>query len=215
MIVVAEGGDLDGALSAVHTVVDQVDLACSSFREDSGLAALNRGGGQPVAISPLLADHLEAAIRAAEITDGDVDPTVGEALVALGFIADVDGDAPARFQLRAVPGYQTISLDRAAGTARVGRGVRVDLGATAKALAADQAASEAAEATGVGVLVSLSGDLSVAGAAPDEGWRIRVTDDHRSDPSVPGQWISLWTGGLATSSTTVRAVRDGFSAPTT
>jgi thiamine biosynthesis lipoprotein len=54
------------------------------------------------------------------------------------------------------------------------------------------------------VLVALGGDISIAGAAPEEGWRVRVTDDHRSEPSAPGQWITLRSGGLATSSTTVR-----------
>ena len=31
-----------------------------------------------------------------------------------------------------------------------------------------------------------------------------MTDDHRSDPSAPGQTISIRSGGLATSSTAVR-----------
>jgi thiamine biosynthesis lipoprotein len=202
MVAVVNGRELDGALSAVKQVVAGADAACSSFREDSEVAVLNRAGGQPVRVSPLLLDHLEAAIRAAEVTDGDVDLTVGQALVALGF---VDGPSPPRFRLEAVPGYRTIELDRPAGTARLGRGVRIDLGATAKALAADQAAAAASQATGTGVLVSLSGDLSIAGEAPSGGWRIRVTDDHCADASAPGQWISLSTGGLATSSTTVRA----------
>jgi thiamine biosynthesis lipoprotein len=82
--------------------------------------------------------------------------------------------------------------------------VRLDLGATAKALAADRAARAACEAAGCGVLVSLGGDMATAGLAPPEGWRVRVTDDHRSDTSAPGQWITLRGGGLATSSTTVR-----------
>ena len=59
------------------------------------------------------------------------------------------------------------------------------------------------------MLVSLSGDIAVAGEAPDGGWRVRVTDDHRSGIDAPGQWISLSTGGLATSSTTVRRWKAG------
>jgi thiamine biosynthesis lipoprotein len=39
------------------------------------------------------------------------------------------------------------------------------------------------------------------------GWRIHVTDDHRSGPDAPGQTISIAAGGLATSSTTVRRWR--------
>jgi thiamine biosynthesis lipoprotein len=54
------------------------------------------------------------------------------------------------------------------------------------------------------VLVSLSGDIALAGDAPPEGWAVRVTDDHRAAPDSPGQTIMLHTGGLATSSSTVR-----------
>jgi thiamine biosynthesis lipoprotein len=82
--------------------------------------------------------------------------------------------------------------------------VRLDLGATAKALASDRSADAAAATAGCGVLVSLGGDIAIAGQAPFEGWRVRVADDHRAEISAPGQWISLRAGGLATSSTTVR-----------
>ncbi len=82
--------------------------------------------------------------------------------------------------------------------------MRLDLGATAKALAADHAAVAAAAAAGCGVLVSLGGDMAAAGTAPSDGWRIRVTDDHGSPPEAPGQWIAIRSGGLATSSTTTR-----------
>jgi thiamine biosynthesis lipoprotein len=103
-----------------------------------------------------------------------------------------------------------VTVDAEEGTIRLARGVRLDLGATAKALAADKAAAAAQSAAApAGALVSLSGDLSIAGSPPPGGWRIRVTDDHRSDTTVPGQWIALQGGGLATSSTTVQVRRDG------
>jgi thiamine biosynthesis lipoprotein len=54
------------------------------------------------------------------------------------------------------------------------------------------------------VLVSLGGDIAIAGAPPDDGWRVRVTDDHRAGVAAPGQWITLRSGGLASSSTTAR-----------
>jgi thiamine biosynthesis lipoprotein len=103
-----------------------------------------------------------------------------------------------------VPGWRAVQVNRAAGTVRLARGVTLDLGATAKALAADRAAAHAADAIGCGVLVSLGGDIAIRGEAPAGGWRIRVTDDHRSDSSAPGQSITLPSGGLATSSTTAR-----------
>jgi thiamine biosynthesis lipoprotein len=59
------------------------------------------------------------------------------------------------------------------------------------------------------VLVSVGGDIATAGDAPRDGWRVRVTDDHRSAPSAPGQTISISSGGLATSSTAVRRWSQG------
>ena len=58
---------------------------------------------------------------------------------------------------------------------------------------------------GCAVLVSLGGDIAVAGEAPAGGWRVRVTDDHAAGPDAPGQTVAINAGGLATSSTTVRA----------
>ena len=94
--------------------------------------------------------------------------------------------------------------DRESLAIRVPTGVRLDLGATAKAWAADRAASAAASASGCGALVSLGGDIATCGPAPAGGWKIHVTDDHRSDCSAPGQTISIRSGGIATSSTAVR-----------
>jgi len=87
---------------------------------------------------------------------------------------------------------------------RVPAGVELDYGATAKALAADIAAAAAAEQIEGGVLVSLGGDVALAGPAPEGGWPVRVAEDHAGAPDSPGQTIALHDGGLATSSTTLR-----------
>jgi thiamine biosynthesis lipoprotein ApbE len=83
------------------------------------------------------------------------------------------------------------------------RGVLLDLGATAKALAADRAAARAAGVTGGGVLVSLGGDLAAFGDPPAGGWTVSISDDHR-EAIGRGEVIGIAGGGLATSSTTVR-----------
>ncbi len=206
VVALSDSVGLDDALAAVERVVAQIDLACSSFRSDSELAGVNAAAGRPVQVSELLLDAVEAALRGARLTDGDVDPTVGEALVAYGFY---DGRAPAgarpQLALARVPGYRTVAVDRERSTLTIARGVRLDLGATAKALAADRAAAAAcAAAGGRSALVSLSGDLAIAGPPPPGGWQVRVTDDHRSGLDAPGQSITLRAGGLATSSTTVQ-----------
>lgn len=207
IVAVTDPGALQGAREQVEQVVAQFDQACSRFRDDSELVRLNASAGTSVHASPLLLEALEAALRAARITDGDVDPTVGDALIALGYDRDFDSigeGGAATVRIASVPGWQTVKLDHEAGTVCTARGVVLDLGATAKALAADHASTAASAAVGGGVLVSLGGDLSIRGTAPEEGWQVRVTDDHRSDVTAPGQWITLRVGGLATSSTTVR-----------
>lgn len=199
---------LDDARTAVEAIVDAFDLACSRFRADSEIMRLGDARGQSVQVSRLLFDAVEAGLRAARLTDGDVDPTLGEAIRALGYDRDFDELAsrgPARVRMARVPGWKAVQLDERARTLRVPVGVEIDLGATAKALCADRAAAAASAAVQGGVLVSLGGDIALAGEPPaGEGWRVRVTDDHRADATAPGQWIALRTGGLATSSTQVR-----------
>jgi thiamine biosynthesis lipoprotein ApbE len=201
------------ARGAVERELAAVDRACSRFRTDSELVRLNERAGRPVETSALLFEALELALDAARLTGGDVDPTVGRALEMAGYDRDCSLLAPAREEpapnaptltLRARAGWRTVELDAPTRTVRVPAGIRLDLGATAKAWAADRAAAAAHAAGGSGVLVSLGGDIATAGAAPSEGWRVHVTDDHRSDPSAPGQTISIASGGLATSSTAVR-----------
>jgi thiamine biosynthesis lipoprotein len=211
-VAVTHPSQLAEARAAVEETVVEFDIACSRFREDSELSALNAAAGSEVRVSPLLMEAVRAALRAARLTEGDVDPTIGEALVALGYDRDFDAidaeDASRPVSIASVPGWWTVHLDAERSTIRLPRGVRLDLGATAKALAADHAAIRAGVFAGCGVLVGLGGDFATSGPAPaGGGWRVRVTDDHRAGVEAPGQWISMTSGGLATSSTSVRRWR--------
>jgi thiamine biosynthesis lipoprotein len=213
-VTVAAPEALPAALELVTHELRRIDETCSRFRDDSELTLLNRCAGRPFAASPLLIEALSVALSAAARTDGDVDPTVGRSLGALGWDADFTVVVARRGQtprLRLVPaaGWQRVRLDRAGGLVRIPAGVEIDLGATAKALAADRCAWRVHEATGAAALVNLGGDIALAGPAPEGGWPIHVTDDHRSDASAEGQTIALAVGGLATSSTTVRRWRAG------
>src|SRR5207237_6869937 len=87
-VCVTDTAALDPVVAIVEDELAAIDLACSRFRDDSELAALNRAGGRPLRAGSLLIEALEVAIRAAEITDGDVDPTVGRAMHGLGWDCD-------------------------------------------------------------------------------------------------------------------------------
>jgi thiamine biosynthesis lipoprotein ApbE len=207
---------LDAARLAVERELEAIDRACSRFRADSELSRVNASGGRPTVVSELFAQALELAMRAAELTDGDVDPTVGRALELAGYDRDWRllevaretqpemAGPPLVLSAQVRSGWRTVALDRRTLTVRVPRGIGLDLGATAKAWVADRAAAAAACAAGCGALVSVGGDIATAGPAPAGGWWIHVTDDHHSDPSAPGQTVSIRSGGLATSSTSVR-----------
>jgi thiamine biosynthesis lipoprotein len=202
---------LPAARAAVEDELDQIDRACSRFREDSELVALNARAARPTPVSPLLLEAVALALRAAELTDGDVDPTLGRALELAGYDRDWqlldrprgEPEAPPAVTARVLSGWRTVELDREHATIRIPSGIKLDLGASAKAWAADRAAGAAA-AAGCGALVSLGGDISTCGSSPAGGWRVHVTDDHRSAPDAPGQTITIRSGGLATSSTAVR-----------
>jgi thiamine biosynthesis lipoprotein len=90
-------------------------------------------------------------------------------------------------------------------------GVEIDLGATAKALAADMAARAGLDALGdgEGILVSLGGDIAFAGAAPEGGWIVQVSDDSNDPIDLAAESIALQGGGIASSSTRVRRWRRG------
>ncbi len=201
-------------LSAASTVVAvelaAVDRAYSRFRPDSELMRLCGRAGHTVPVSPLLAAALAAALHAAESTGGLVDPTVGAAVSALGYDRDFASVTDSHLALpseRATPGLSAIEFDPTRRTACVAPGTQLDLGATGKALAADRAAARAAAAAGCGVLVSLGGDVAVAGRAPEGGWAIGIADDHRAQVSAIDQTIAIDRGGIATSSTTTRSWR--------
>ena len=200
---------LERATTAVREVVEDVDAVYSRFRDDSELSRLNAAAGRVTRVGPLLATAIEAALGAARLTGGAVDPTIGHAIRLAGYDDDFTQIAADRgpLTLRAwrVPGWQAIAFDRRSRTVLLPRGVELDLGSTGKALAADLAATAALAAAGTGgVLVSLGGDIATAGKPPAGGWRILVAEDSRVEPDSDGEVICVPAGGVATSSTTVR-----------
>ena len=110
---------------------------------------------------------------------------------------------------RPAPGWWRVLFDHPARRVVLPRGVMLDLGATAKAFASDRAARDLSRTLDCGVLVSLGGDISVAGETPPGGWRVGIGDDHRIAAEHPDVSIAINSGGLATSSTTCRTWRRG------
>lgn len=218
-IVVTDPAQLDAAHELVSALLAEVDAAASRFRTGSEINQVHGAGGWPVRISPLLAELIRAALDAARRTDGDVDPTIGSALVDLGYdrdLAELDRDV-VRLPLSCGPdgATGTVTVVPAPSWRRihlvddvliVPAGIVIDLGATAKAWTADRAADVVADRLGTGVLVSLGGDIATAGPAPIDGWQILVQDaggEPACDVAVPAG------AAIATSSTIRRQWRHG------
>ena len=181
--------------------LDRVEAVASRFRDDSEVSRLHRlADGSPVPVSSDLLELLDVALRSAAQTDGAVDPTVGSALCRLGYdrdFASVAGGVPGTLpEPSPVPGWRSVVLDHTASTVALPAGTLLDLGATAKAWAADRSAAVIAAHLGCGVLVSLGGDLAVE-AAPAGGFTVGVADIC-GDPDAPTA-VSIASGGLATS----------------
>jgi thiamine biosynthesis lipoprotein len=209
-VIVTRPRSLAAAKDAVDSVLRAIDLAASRFRVDSELSHINATPDRVVKVSPLLGQAIGEALRGARLTEGAVDPTVGHAVRLAGYDADFGSVAAFGEALhlvaRRVPGWQAVQFSAATRTVLIPSGVELDLGATAKALASDLAAATAFDAISKegGVLVSLGGDIAVAGEPPLGGWSIQASEDAATPISDSDEAVSITSGGMATSGTTVR-----------
>jgi thiamine biosynthesis lipoprotein ApbE len=211
-IALSDAGRLVEAAELLHEELERIDRLASRFRDDSELSALHRQRGRPVEVSPELFAVIRAALDMAAATDGALDPTVGEAMCRLGYDRDFSllaggseaeppGSGP-------VPGWRRVELDSERCTVEVPAGTRLDLGATAKAWAADRAADRAAHRFGCGALVSLGGDVAVTGQT-GTGFPVALVDRCGEAPADEVETIAVRSGGVATSGTTKRRWRCG------
>lgn len=121
----------------------------SRFEPDSELSTLNRDPRATVPVSPVMARFVEAALTAAAMTEGLVDPTLVDELEAAGYAASATfGRQPDAAPLQEGPvgapagpdpeaRWRQIAVDRKAGTVTRPPGVRLDSGGIAKGLFGD------------------------------------------------------------------------------
>ncbi len=198
LVAVPDRADLLHARGILVAQLDELDRTCSRFRRDSELARLRSGDRA----SELLATYVTAALDVARDTGGIVDPTLGAQLRAAGYdrtftlVESRDGwtfrPAPRRVAWS--------SVELTDGCLHLPFGCELDLGATAKALAADRAAAAITDALQSPVLVSLGGDIATVG---DRQWSVRVAERLDGD----GPCVAIGAGGIATSSITTRRWR--------
>ncbi|MGV9713647.1 FAD:protein FMN transferase [Gordonia sp. NPDC003424] len=211
-LVTTDSVALPSARTMLAALLDDLDRAASRFRADAEISRINAASTAAhglrddeiiVRVSGLLAACLRAALRTEALTEGLVTPAVGQALCDAGYdddLARVRSRAPRRRSAPPEPApIDPARLDGQTLTLRAG--TRLDLGASAKAYAADEFARLIAAEVGGGVLVDLGGDLATAGRPPRHGWRIGVADaDGRTRHTV----TASHNQAFATSSTQAR-----------
>jgi thiamine biosynthesis lipoprotein len=210
-LVVTEPGCLFAAVDVLRQEIARTDRLANRFHPGSEISRVNAGAGGPVPVSDAFLRLLSEAFRVARATGGAVDPTIGAALVRLGYdrdIAQLASLAPDRLpEPRAVPGWRSVHVDEAAGTVELPPGAALDLGATAKARTADAVVDRVLERCDCGVAVSLGGDVAVGGPMPSGGFPVGLGD--RWDTASPDEVVGIHGGGVATSGTSVRRWRVG------
>src|SRR5207237_10045969 len=152
--------------------LDTLDRAASRCREDSELRLLERSPRGVRRVSRELFACVRASLWAAKVTGGRVDPTLTSG------------------------GWRAVVADPAERTLHLPCGLDLDFGASGKALAADRLACDIRRTTGSPVLVSLGGDIAVAGG---RSWPVGVADDHAAAAPDVHQVVSITGGGLAPS----------------
>ncbi len=148
LLVDADEATAARALRDARRRLDDHEATLSRFRPDSELCALNRDPREAVGASPGLCQAVRAALWAARRTGGLVDPTLLAALEEAGYGASRAGAprralapllalAPPRRRARpaASGGWRAIRVHD--GVIHRPAALRLDLGGTAKGLAAD------------------------------------------------------------------------------
>jgi thiamine biosynthesis lipoprotein len=194
--VLMESDDEEPALfEAAEAEFERLESLFSRFRPESELSRLNESGRQPV--SPELFEVLELALAGREATGGRFDPTVHDAIVAVGYdrtFEDIEGTSS---PLPARPCGGEVILDAGRRVVELAPEVSLDLGGIAKGYSADRVC---ALLSGHGsCLVNAGGDLAIHGLLGDQPWPVAVALPNGSFT------VTLASGALATSGTDSRA----------
>jgi FAD:protein FMN transferase len=188
----------------------RIERKFSRYRDDSVIAAMNAGRGDPVPIDAETRRLIDFAAHCYTLSGGLFDITSGVLRRAWNFDrSDRLPDPALVAQLRTRVGFGRIV--REAGAIRVPSGMELDLGGIAKEYAVDRAL-EAIEASGMGgapaVLVNFGGDLRANHTPDARPWQVGVED--AASGQAPAMVVELARGALATSGDAHRfLLRDG------
>lgn len=197
------GSSLDDLATHAHRRVEVFERRWSRFIPSSDICRLNAAGGEPVEVHPTTIDLVTHLVQAWHATHGAFDPTLLGALMGLGYVSsweDPTRSSPVAGPIALRGNAGQIEVDAAHNVVRLPADTAIDAGGLGKGFAADVIAADLLARGAAGVLVSLGGDLRVAGVAPQGGgWAVGIDDP--TDRTASIAQVRLDGGGVATSGT--------------
>jgi thiamine biosynthesis lipoprotein len=217
--VIVVGEDASHLVDTAIRRLERLEARWSRFLSDSEISRLNASPGVPVLVTPETFRLIDLAVNAWEMTDGRFDPTILGDLRAEGYDRSFEllgrsevpltdsREIPEPDRRRAPrslrPVEPDLRLDRIVGTVQLGPDTAFDAGGIGKGFAADLVVAELLSSGADGVLVSVGGDLRIAGETPDGGsWGVAIADP--LDPERVIGTLSLVSGAVASSWRTKR-----------
>jgi FAD:protein FMN transferase len=208
-------GDAVGDAGGDHAIelLRHLEARWSRFLHDSDITRLNHAAGSRVKVDPFTVRLVSTMVDAWRSTDGAFDPSILPTLIESGYRTSIDDPYRVTFLpdgRLVVGGYDSgptmgdISIDPDGSTITLPPGLVIDPGGIGKGLAADLAVRHLLGLGAAGALVSIGGDMAMAGAPPHGagGWTVAV---EHPDPALGALCTLLvGAGGVATSSTRSR-----------
>ena len=205
------------AFSEMHRIAELADhfpKAGTAAYRASDICNINEHAGiKPVAVQPDTLEMLFLARQYAELSHGAFDPTIG----ALTGLWDFSSDHPVVphpvkvRQMLELSGFRYLHVDRRAGTVFLSkRGVKLDLGASAKGYAAEKA-YQVLKKRGIDkALIDAGGNIRTIGTnRSGKPWKIGIKDSRREGGLIGT--VSVENGSAVTSGDYYRFFeRDGF-----
>lgn len=176
----------------------RVEEKYSRFNQNSVLSKINSAAGEWQSVDDETYALLTFADQAWQLTDGQIDVTIGGFLSLWRF----DGKSlpPTRTQLKnksQYVGWQKVSLKP--NQLYLPKGMSLDFGGIGKEYVVDKIAfTLAGEFPGKGVMVNFGGDVMCSGAKSDGSpWTVGIENNH--DPAASVEVVSIYQGAITTS----------------
>jgi len=194
---VGGGEDL---VARCFALADHLEARWSRFLPTSDISRLNWAEGASVEVDPVTVQLISAMREASELSDGDFDPTLLPELIASGYAASVVApDLVTTLPASASAPGRLASLTLDGSSVRMPVGTTLDPGGIGKGLAADIICEFGLAEGAWGIMAEISGDIVVAGRAPDAvAWLLGVEDPFDTDRHLTT--VRIARGAIVTSS---------------